>query len=150
MKISLIAFVLFVPAFWVAGSSICAAEPRCAVPKFENEFGQSAEVFVGTVDSIEMKGDEKIATFQVEKYWKGSGKRILKVSAYENPKFQSPFREGGRFLVFAKADEDDDGKLFDGRCSRTTDLDRNPERAAEDLEKLGPGSACKGDGEECE
>ena len=150
MKTALIAFLFVLPAIWIPASPSASEGAKCAVSSFEIEFERSEEVFVGTVTGIEKSGDESVATFRLEKYWKGSGSRIASVSVYENPKFQSPFREGGRFLVFAKPDEEESGKLYDGRCSRTTDLDRNPERAEDDLAKLGPGTMCKGDGERCE
>lgn len=149
MKITLLALFALVPALWVFGHPSAEDAVRCAVPTFENEFENSEAVFIGTVIEIEDSGDEKVVRFRVERSWKGPGYRDIKVSVYENPKFQSPFREGGRFLVFAKADEEIEGKLFDGRCSRTTDLDRNPERAEEDLERLGPGNTCEGEGEKC-
>jgi len=150
MKIALITLLFVLPAVWTPGNNSSVAPAKCAVSTFDIEYERSEEVFVGIVEGIEKSGDEVIATFRLEKSWKGSGSRIVAVSVYENPRFQSPFREGGRFLVFAKADEEDAGKLFDGRCSRTTDLDRNPERAEDDLAKLGPGKTCKGEGDQCE
>jgi hypothetical protein len=143
---------LLITLFAVSSSS--AALPsasnhvsRCAISSFEVEFERSEAVFVGTVTSLERKGDAKIFEFRVEKFWKGVSSRLVKVAVYENPKFQAQFRVEGRFLVFAKAD--DDGILFDGRCSRSRDLDRMPEAAEEDLAKLGPGKVCEGEGPDC-
>jgi hypothetical protein len=120
---------------------------RCAIFTFEIEFERSEAVFVGTVSSLEKEGDAKIFEFRVDKFWKGVSGRLVKVAVYENPKFQAQFRVGGRFLVFAKVD--DDGVLFDGRCSRSRDLDRVPEAAEDDLAKLGPGKVCEGEGPDC-
>ncbi|REJ75622.1 MAG: hypothetical protein DWQ47_09135 [Acidobacteria bacterium] len=124
-------------------SSIAEAAPadwhpvRCAIPTFEVEFERSQAVFIGKVISIEKDADRKVFEFEIEKFWKGVEESKVVVTVSENPRFQAQFTKGGRFLVFAKADEE--GGLFDGRCSRSKDLDRNPEGAEEDLDKLGPG-----------
>lgn len=132
-----------VPAVAAHGTAV----RRCAISNFEAEYKKSEAVFIGVVTAVAKEGDKKIFEFRVERFWKGVTDRNLKVSVYENPKFQAQFRADGRFLVFAKADEE--GGLIDGRCSRSKDLDRDEEYAEEDIEKLGPGTVCEGDGKKC-
>lgn len=126
-----LALAAFVHAFPGPGSA------RCAIRSFEAEYEGSRAVFIGRVIEVEKEGDTKIFTFEIERFWKGVDSRKVKVAVYENPRFQAQFREEGRFLVFAK--EDEEHGLSDGRCSRSKDLDRFKEGAEEDLEKLGPG-----------
>lgn len=109
---------------------------RCATPDFEREYEISRAVFIGTVKKAREDGDRKIFEFKVEKYWKGVEESSVTVTVHENPRFEAQFAEGGRFLVFAKSDEQ--GGLVDGRCSRSKDLDKFAEGAEEDLRKLGP------------
>ncbi|HUF03596.1 MAG TPA: hypothetical protein VMM38_05405 [Aridibacter sp.] len=121
---------------------LCCSRPdggseRCAIRSFEAEYDGSKAVFIGKVVESSKDGDTKVFTFEVEKFWKGIEDKKVKVTAFENPRYQAQFREGGRFLVFAK--EDETHGLSDGRCSRSKDLDRFAEGAEEDLEKLGPG-----------
>lgn len=123
-------------------AAFAAARPddgpaRCAVRFFEAEYAISKAVFVGKVVESAKDGDTKIFTFEIERFWKGVEDKKVKVAVFENPRFQAQFRDGGRFLVFAK--EDEEHGLSDGRCSRSKDLDRFAEGADEDLEKLGPG-----------
>ena len=88
---------------------------RCAFQKFEKEYENSKAVFVGKVINVEKDGNKKITEFKVKKYWKGIKGSKVKVTVYENPRFQSPFDEGEIHLVFAKQGEKDglrDGPLF--------------------------------------
>ncbi|MCO6511977.1 MAG: hypothetical protein J5I65_14420 [Aridibacter famidurans] len=115
---------------------------RCAIPDFEREYENSKAVFIGTVKKALEDGDRKIFEFEVEKYWKGVEESKVVVAVHENPRFEAQFAEGGRFLVFAKSDEE--GGLMDGRCSRSKDLDKFAEGAEEDLRKLGPAKPAPG------
>lgn len=105
---------------------------RCAIPSFTAAKDRARAIFVGKVLSKKSNGDEKIFEFKIKKYWKGEDKKKIKVSVYENPRFQAWFETGETYLIFADADEDD-GKLFVGRCSRSQETDA----ASEDLKLLG-------------
>ena len=58
---------------------------------------------------------------------------MFEIHVYETSRFQAWFKKGGKYLIYAPADED--GKLRVGRCSRSRDV----ENAEEDLQKLGKG-----------
>jgi hypothetical protein len=105
---------------------------RCAIPTFAAAKNQARAIFVGKVLNKKSNGDEKIFEFEIKKYWKGDNKKKIKVSVYENPRFQAWFETGETYLVFADADGDE-GKLFVGRCSRSKEIDA----ASEDLKLLG-------------
>lgn len=105
---------------------------RCAIPAFAVAKERARAIFVGKVLSKKSNGDEKIFEFQIEKYWKGGNQKKIKVSVYENPRFQAWFETGETYLIFADADEDE-GKLFVGRCSRSKETGA----ASEDLKLLG-------------
>ncbi len=109
-----------------------ASGARCAIPSFAAAKNRAQAIFVGKVLSKKSNGDEKIFEFEIEKYWKGEDKKKIKVRVYENPRFQAWFETGETYLIFADADEDD-GKLFVGRCSRSKEIDA----ASEDLKSLG-------------
>lgn len=109
-----------------------AANGRCAIPPFKTAFDASSAVFVGKVKSEKKQGDTKIFEFEVEKYWKGAGKKKIKINVYETPRFQAWFEVGEKYLIYADAS---DGSLRVGRCSRSRDAGD----ASEDLGKLGKG-----------
>ncbi len=137
-RILAIAIAATLPAVWVpAGTVRTANESRCAIQTFDKEYAASKAVFVGRVVGESKDGDSKTFEFEVERYWKGDDLAKVNVTVHENPRFQAQYGIGGRFLVFAKGDGE--GGLVDGRCSRSKDLDRFPEGAEEDLEKLGKG-----------
>lgn len=106
---------------------------RCAIQPFQTAYSGSKAVFIGEVVSDEKNGDVRTFEFKVEKYWKGAVKKKTKVLVYENARFQAWFRKGGKYLIYANAD--DKGRLSVSRCSRSRDL----EFAEEDLQKLGKG-----------
>lgn len=108
---------------------------KCAIPKFDDEYENSKAVFVGTVNDVKKDGDKKIFEFEVSKYWKGIESKIVKVVVTENIRFQAQFKLDGQYLVFAKDDEE--GGLWDGRCSRSRDLEGFGGEVEEDLAKLG-------------
>ena len=106
---------------------------KCAIQSFQKAFDGSKAVFVGEVVGEEKNGDLRTFDFKVEKYWKGAGARRVEVLVYETARFQAWFKKGGKYLVYAPADEN--GKLRVYRCSRSRDVDY----AEEDLQKLGEG-----------
>ncbi|GEM_PF-4788850 len=106
---------------------------KCAIQSFQTAYSQSKSVFVGEVVDEEKSGDIKTFNFKVEKYWKGASAKQLKVHVYETSRFQAWFKKGGKYLVYAPADEDDRLRVY--RCSRSRDF----EDAEEDLQKLGKG-----------
>jgi len=106
---------------------------KCAVPTFENAYRQAKSVFVGEVVGEEKSGDVRTFEFKVEKYWKGSAAKRIKIHVYETARFQAWFKKNGRYLIYADADEK--GRLRVYRCSRSRDI----EFAEEDLPKLGKG-----------
>lgn len=108
---------------------------KCAIASFQSAYSQSKAVFVGEVVGEEKDGDTRAFDFKVEKYWKGSDAENVEILVYETARYQAWFKKGGKYLIYATADED--GKLHVGRCSRSRDLDN----AGEDLQKLGKGRA---------
>jgi hypothetical protein len=113
------------------------ANDRCAILPFNRAFENATAVFVGEVLSEKKEGDTKIFEFELEKYWKGAGKKKVVINIYETPRYQAWFKVGGKYLVYAVADEN--GNLHVGRCSRSKDADD----ASEDLGKLGEGKRPK-------
>jgi hypothetical protein len=110
---------------------------RCIVFSVKGALQRSTAVFVGEVTGDEKNGDIKKSTFKVEKYWKGENRKEIEIFVYETARFQSPFKEGEKFLVYAMAD--DDGKLTVSRCSRSRAL----ENAEDDIKQLGKGKTPK-------
>src|SRR5215203_622674 len=100
---------------------------KCAIQSFQAAFDGSKAVFVGEVVGEEKNGDIRTFDFKVEKYWKGADAKRLEISVYETSRFQAWFKQGGKYLIYAPADED--GHLRVYRCSRSRDL----EYAEEDL-----------------
>lgn len=139
----LLALVLVFSAFVISlSSNVEKAESRgrgakCAVLTVKSALQSSKAVFAGEVIAEEKDGDVKTFTFRVEKYWKGGNKKEIEVSVYQTARYQSPFKEGEKFLVYALADED--GKLSVSRCSRSRAL----ENAEDDLKQLGEGKTPK-------
>jgi hypothetical protein len=109
------------------------ASAKCAVPTVHKARERSKAVFSGEVIREEKNGDVKTFTFKVEKFWKGEDSREIDVFVYQTARYQSPFREGEKFLVYAY--EREDGSLTVSRCSRVRDL----RYAEDDLRELGKG-----------
>lgn len=114
-----------------------AAFAKCAMPTFNAAYQNSKAIFAGKVLSERKEGDERIFTFRVEKYWKGKKSKTIEVRYYENMRYQAWLKVGGRYLVYARDNED--GTLFDGRCSLT----KNYSEANADLKKLGKAKIVK-------
>jgi hypothetical protein len=110
---------------------------RCAVLTVKSALQHSTAVFVGEVTGEEKNGDIKTFKFEVEKYWKGAKRKEIEIFVYQTARYQSPFKEGEKFLVYALADED--GKLTVSRCSRSRSL----ENAEDDIKQLGEGRTPK-------
>ena len=110
---------------------------KCRMPSFEEAYQESKAIFVGKVLSERKEGDDKIFKIRVEKYWKGKQSKIVEVSYYETMRYQAWFQVGGRYLVYARGN--DDGTLSDGRCSQT----KKYSEAKDDLKKLGKGKIVK-------
>ena len=122
--------VIFSAIVFVFSSNLTDA--RCAIPKLAAAKERAKAVFAGKVLEKRANGDEKIFVFEIEKYWKGENRKKVEISVYENPRFQAWFEVGETYLIFAEGDEDS-GKLYVGRCSRSKDLDA----ASDDLKSLG-------------
>lgn len=111
---------------------------KCAIPSFQKAFQRAGAVFAGEVLSAEKNGDTKTFEFRIEKYWKGAGKRAVKINVYETPRYQAFFKTGEKYLVFAETDAS--GKFYVGRCSRS----RGISEAAADLKSLGKAKTPRG------
>jgi hypothetical protein len=107
------------------------ASVRCVVPNLKTALQNSSAVFTGEVLSETKNGSERIFEFRVGKYWKGVGKKKIKVGVNETTRYQAWFQVGKSYLVFAYADED--GRLRDRRCSGSKLLSE----ASKDLKELG-------------
>jgi hypothetical protein len=145
-KVISLSLVLLLTIILSASSNTFSANElsnaRCAIPKFEKAYENAKAVFVGKVLSKKSEGDLKAFELEVEKYWKGVEEKKITINVYENPRYQAQFEVGKSYLVFAEADEDS-GKLFDRRCSRTKLVTENSvENLSEDLEKLGDAKTC--------
>jgi len=106
---------------------------RCANPPVKEAYKNAKAVFAGKILSVAEDGDVKTFTFNVEKNWKGASSRQIKVSVRETMRYQAWFQVGKRYLVYARSDENEEEKLWDGRCSRTKLL----EDASNDIKELG-------------
>jgi len=111
--------------------NFASANGKCAIPSFKAAFQNSSAVFAGEVLSETKSGDEKTFEFRVLKYWKGAGRKKIKVSVNETARYQAWYQVGEKYLVFARVDED--GRLRDGRCSASKLLSE----ASKDLKTLG-------------
>lgn len=109
------------------------ASSKCAIASVKSSLQYAKAVFSGEVIGEERNSDVKTFKFKVDRYWKGEDKKEIEISVYQTPRYQSPFREGGEFLVYAVADEE--GRLSVKRCSRSKDL----RFAEQDLRELGEG-----------
>lgn len=112
----------------------------CIFPTFASEYKNSKAVFIGEVINIEKDGDKKIVEFKVKKYWKGIEDSKIKIIVYENFTFVSPYDKGETHLVFAKDNEE--GGLWDDKCSRSKDLNGTSSDLEDDLKALGKGKTC--------
>ncbi|MCB1023528.1 MAG: hypothetical protein KDB79_04005 [Acidobacteria bacterium] len=132
-----IAAAALISYFSVQAKSVAAETvlAKCAMLKFDAEYKNSKAVFVGKVIAIEKDGDSRIFEFEVQKFWKGIDSKTVKVSVYENMRFQAQFKVDREYLVFAKGS--DSGILWDGRCSRSRDLAGFGGEVDEDLKSLG-------------
>lgn len=143
-KIFSIGLSLLFAVFLLGGNNSSANEStvaKCAIPNFERAFENAEAIFVGKVLSEKSEGRMKTFELEVEKFWKGVEEKRITVNVYENPRYQAQFEVGEKFLVFAEADED--GKLFDRRCSRTRRLTETENYILkENLEKLGEAKNC--------
>lgn len=110
---------------------------KCRMPSFNEAYKNSKAIFAGKVLSVRTEDDERIFTFQVEKYWKGAKSKMLEVRYYETMRYQAWLQVGGRYLVYAGGN--DNGTLSDGRCSLT----KNYSEASAELKRLGKGKVVK-------
>lgn len=106
---------------------------KCAISSFNDAYKNSEAVFVGEILSEKKDGNIKTFDFKVEKYWKGTDSKKIKINVYETTRYQAWFKVGKSYLVYTSKDED--GNLRVSRCSRSKDV----EYATEDLQKLGRG-----------
>lgn len=145
--VSLIFLTLSVFLFPTDLHSACVKEMpapvKCAIPKIDDAFERAEAVFVGRVLNQKTEGGVKVFEFEVEKYWKGVEGKKIKIYVYETPRFQAQFEKGESYLIFAEADEES-GKLFDRRCSRTKSMKNDFGDLKDDLEKLGEAKTCIG------
>lgn len=144
MKNKILLFLVLVFSAFVIGlsSNVQKAESRgsgarCLVFTVKGALQHSTAVFVGEVTGEEKNGDVKTFKFKVEKYWKGENKKEIEIFVYQTARYQSPFKEGEKFLVYARADEE--GNLTVSRCSRS----RSMEYAEDDIRQLGEGKTPK-------
>jgi hypothetical protein len=133
--------ILAVSTFLAAASSNIAtvesasfisssSSAKCGVPPLKQAYAAANSVFIGKVTKVTQNERGKTFEFRAEKYWKGSKSKNIKVTVYESTRFQAFYQVGGKYLVFARAEEN---KLVDGRCSRSKDFSD----AAEDIRGLG-------------
>jgi hypothetical protein len=139
----LLSIALVFSAFAISlSSNLQKAESRgggakCAVLTVKSAFQASSAVFAGEVIGEEKNGDIKTFKFKIEKYWKGENRKEIEIFVYQTARYQSAFKEGEKFLVYAFADGE--GKLSVSRCSRSRAL----EYAGDDLKELGVGKTPK-------
>ena len=107
---------------------------KCAIPKQPAAFEEAAAVFVGEILKEEKNGDVRSFEFRVEKYWKGAKREKIRIDVYETTRYQSWFKTGERYLIYATA-ASRKGNLRVVRCSRS----RAVSEAADDLKQLGKG-----------
>ncbi len=130
--------VLSTPTFYSSAAE--ESSLKCAMPNFKNAYKSAKAVFIGKVVKVSKKGDRKVTKFKVTKYWKGVENKYVEVSVYENRRFQSPYRKDRSYLVFAKSREE--GGLWDGRCSRSRDVEGFSPSLKDDLKTLGEAKTC--------
>ncbi len=146
---NLVVLFLLIGMFFVSSNNLNVSsaneineitEAKCAMPNFDAAYKNAKAVFIGEVIAVEIDGDKKIFEFRVKKFWKGIEDTTVKVAVYENMRYESPYYASKTFLVFANDDED--GGLIDGRCSRSKDLNGSSADLKDDLKKLGKGKTC--------
>lgn len=106
---------------------------KCKVPNVETAVKNSEAVFTGKITKVAADGDVKTFTFEVEKYWKGAESEKLEINVQETMRYQAWFEVGETYLVYAHGGAEEDGKLWEVRCSRTKLL----ADASEDVAELG-------------
>jgi hypothetical protein len=94
------------------------------------ELKEAAAVFVGKVTKVDESGAARVTEFEVERYWKGPGRKVITVRSGKHL-YGYRFATGGRYLVYAYGKEE----IETSRCSRTKGI----ESAAYDLKELGEG-----------
>ncbi len=124
----------------VSAQNSVAAPAKCAIPSFNNEFKNSAAVFVGEVIRSSKSGDKRSFVFRVRHFWKGVNSREIEVSVFENMRYQAGYEDGKSYLVFARSNED--GTLSDGRCSRSAEIGGYSGSLKDDLQTLGEPKTC--------
>ncbi len=125
----------------VAFTQITVATPfKCATPSFDSEYRDSSAVFVGEVTKSGKEGDKRLFVFRVKHFWKGVSSKEIEISVFENMRYQAAFEEGKSYLVFAKSNED--GSLYDGRCSRSGEIGGYSSSLKDDLLSLGEPKTC--------
>jgi len=128
---------------------LCAARPASAcvcadLGSLSDEYHHSSAVFVGRIVSLEIssqvingeKFENTIATFNVERRWKGPTVRRLRVQTCGTQALVCTcgfnFQLGQRYVVFA------DGRpLQTSSCNRTTDLLQLPQGEAAKIRAAG-------------
>lgn len=131
IKIALICCIIATLTGFASETQNSETPEKCLIPSAKSAYMNSKAVFVGEVLSKEGNGDVKTFTFRVEKYWKGVKRTEIKVSVRESMRYEAWFEVGGKYLVFARADND--GNFWDGKCSGTKSL----ENASRDIKELG-------------
>lgn len=116
------------------GAAASSAENKCAIPRLTDAYRQSSAVFVGEVTKEEKNGDVRSFELAVESYWKGPGRKKIRIDVYETARYQAWFKVGEKYLIYADAGEKK-GSLSVGRCSRSREFTG----AADDLKQLGKG-----------
>ena len=128
-------FTIFTSVRFKTAAKEPATLAKCATREFNEELKYSKAVFVGKVLSIrEEPGSKKIIEFKVAKYWKGIKTKQVEVTVYETSRYQAWYEIGKSYLVYARNDE---GKLMDGRCSRSREI--SDDFIKDDLRRLGKG-----------
>ncbi|MEZ5306380.1 MAG: hypothetical protein R2684_04460 [Pyrinomonadaceae bacterium] len=128
--------ILFAVLFSQAALAATPEAAKCRMPDFKEEYESSKAVFVGKVISMESDTEMKHYRFSVEKYWKGIDSKEVTVSIYIGYRGAVEFDLDKAYLVFGKPREGVEG-LFDGRCSRTSEIGGTSSTLADDLEALG-------------
>lgn len=111
-----------------------SAAAKCRVSSVDAAFKNSQAVFTGKIKSVVKTGDVKTFTFEVEQFWKGEPNEKVEIGVQETMRYEAWFEVGESYLVYARSGADeDDGKLWEVRCSRSKPL----ADASEDVSELG-------------
>lgn len=84
------------------------ADARSCPPplSIEREFALSSAVFVGTITALEVDRAQTVATFSVERAWKGVSQPNVRVATHGGSEViystSLSFKSGERYVVFAK------------------------------------------------